>query len=124
MKMELFVADADGQECAADHQFRLRELSRRHLLPTGRRFFSHSNKHDCDGRKFELYLINVDGTGLEQVTNFGGFTAFPEFSPDGKKMVFASDKDAKAAVRVQYFYGGLEVDGYPLWEVVGFRTFT
>ena len=35
-------------------------------------------------------MINLDGTGLEQVTNYGGFTSFPEFSPDGKKLVFAS----------------------------------
>ena len=40
--------------------------------------------------------MNVDGTGLEQVTNFGGFTSFPEFSPDGKKLVFASSLNAKS----------------------------
>jgi len=33
--------------------------------------------------------------GLEQVTKFSCFPAFPEFSPDGKMIVFASDKDAK-----------------------------
>jgi Tol biopolymer transport system component len=62
-----------------------------------------SNKHDCDGRKFELYMINLDGSGLEQVTNFGGFTAFPEISPDGKKLVFASDKDAKQRYEFNIF---------------------
>lgn len=62
-----------------------------------------SNKHDCDGRKFELFMINLDGTGLEQVTNFGGFTAFPEISPDGKKLVFASDKDAKQRYEFNIF---------------------
>jgi Tol biopolymer transport system component len=35
-------------------------------------------------------MVNVDGSGLEQVTSYGGFTSFPEFSPDGKKLVFAS----------------------------------
>jgi len=44
-----------------------------------------------------------DGSGLEQVTNFGGFTAFPEFSPDGKKLVFASDKDARQRYEFNIF---------------------
>lgn len=39
---------------------------------------------------FELWLINPDGSGLEQVTNYGKFTSFPEFSPDGKKLIFSS----------------------------------
>ena len=28
--------------------------------------------------------------GLEQVTDYKVFTSFPEFSPDGSKLVFAS----------------------------------
>ena len=48
-------------------------------------------------------MINVDGTGLEQVTSFGGFTAFPEFSPDGKKLVFCSDRDAKERYEFNIF---------------------
>jgi Tol biopolymer transport system component len=59
-----------------------------------------SNRHDCDGRRFELYLVNTDGTGLEQVTHFGGFTSFPEFSPDGRQVVFSSDW--KAAGRYEF----------------------
>jgi Tol biopolymer transport system component len=31
---------------------------------------------------------------LEQVTSFGGFTSFAEFSPDGRKVVFESDYQA------------------------------
>jgi TolB protein len=50
-----------------------------------------SNKNKCDSREFDLFLINPDGTGLEQVTHFGGFTSFPEFSPDAKTLVFITD---------------------------------
>ncbi|MEE9221669.1 MAG: hypothetical protein V3U34_09110, partial [candidate division NC10 bacterium] len=41
-----------------------------------------------------LYLNNIDGTGLERIS-FGGFNSFPFFSPDGKKLVFSSDRLAK-----------------------------
>ena len=73
------------------------------FTPDGKKILFSSNKHDCDSRHFELYLINVDGTGLEQVTNFGGFTSFPEFSPDGKTLVFCSDKDAKERYEFNIF---------------------
>jgi Tol biopolymer transport system component len=43
---------------------------------------------------FHLYLINDDGTGLERVTVEGGFNSFPMFSPDGKKLVWVSDRRA------------------------------
>jgi Tol biopolymer transport system component len=47
--------------------------------------------------------MNADGSGLEQVTTFGGFTSFPEFSPDGKRLVFSSDKDAKSRYEFNIF---------------------
>jgi Tol biopolymer transport system component len=42
---------------------------------------------------FHLYLINDDGTGLEQVTFEGRFNSFPMFSPDGKRVVWVSDRN-------------------------------
>lgn len=45
---------------------------------------------------FHLYLITDDGTGLEPVTSEGQFNSFPMFSPDGKRLVWISDRNAKA----------------------------
>jgi TolB protein len=93
MKMELFVADADGKHARQITTFGCASFAPT-FTPDGSKILFSSNKLACDSRKFELFLVNLDGTGLEQVTDFGGFTSFPEFSPDGKTLVFATDKDS------------------------------
>jgi len=44
---------------------------------------------------FHLYLIGDDGSGLERVTFEGTFNSFPMFSPDGTRLVWISDRNAK-----------------------------
>ena len=93
MKMEIMIADGGGRNARQITNFGCAAFAPT-FTPDGKKILFSSNKHDCDGRRFELYLMNLDGSGLEQVTDFGGFTSFPEFSPDGRKLVFASDKGA------------------------------
>jgi Tol biopolymer transport system component len=102
MKMEIFVADANGRNARQITNFNCASFAPT-FTPDGRRILFASNKHNCDGRKFELFLVNLDGSGLEQVTDFGGFSSFPEFSPDGTKLVFSSDKDAKSRYEFNIF---------------------
>jgi TolB protein len=52
-----------------------------------------SNRADPKRRAFEVFKINLDGTGLEQITYGGQFDGFPNFSPDGKKFVWASNRN-------------------------------
>ena len=52
-----------------------------------------SNKHECDSSKPSSTSLTSIGTGLRQVTSYWRLHphSFPEFSPDGKKIVFVSD---------------------------------
>jgi len=67
--------------------------------PDGKRIIFSSNMDDWHqdtkrfGHNFELYLINIDGTGLERLTYNKVFDGFPMFSSDGKKLVFASNRN-------------------------------
>jgi TolB protein len=102
MKMELMVADADGNNARTITNFGCASFAPT-FTPDGKKILFASNKHDCDSRHFELFMINVDGTGLEQITSFGGFTSFPEFSPDGRTLVFCSDRNAKERYEFNIF---------------------
>jgi Tol biopolymer transport system component len=45
------------------------------------------------GHNFELYMVHRDGTHLERLTFNTVFDGFPMFSHDGKKLVFASNRE-------------------------------
>jgi TolB protein len=54
---------------------------------------------------FELWMMNPDGSGLERVTYSSGFDGFPMFSPDSKKLVWASNRNGKAPHETNIFIG-------------------
>ncbi|HWD39403.1 MAG TPA: hypothetical protein VG944_11170 [Fimbriimonas sp.] len=91
LKMEIWIMDANGGHkrqvthlnCASFAPF---------MHPDGKRIIFSSNYGDPKGREFDLFMINVDGTGLERVTKSPEFDGFPMFTRDGKKLVFASDR--------------------------------
>jgi Tol biopolymer transport system component len=65
------------------------------FYPNSERIVFSTNYGDPKGREFDLYAINVDGSGLERITHASGFDGFPMFSPDGKSFVFASNRASR-----------------------------
>ena len=90
MKMELFIANADGS-----NRRQLTNLGGANWAPcfdpTGTKVIF-STDFKTKSIPFNLYMINTDGTGLEQITYEKVFDAFPMFSYDGKKFVWCSNR--------------------------------
>ena len=96
--LELFVMNADGsgkQQVTRNGASNFAPF----FHPDGRRIvFASSGPQTAQahGRpSFHLYLVNDDGTGLEPITVEGRFNSFPMFSPDGKLLVWVSDRNAR-----------------------------
>ena len=100
-QLEIFVMNADGsnkQQVTSNGASNFAP----YFHPDGKRIIFSSSLAlslpkgpDQDGPPtFHLYLINDDGTGLDQVTFDGRFNSFPMFSPDGKRVVWVSDRNA------------------------------
>jgi Tol biopolymer transport system component len=89
-KMEVFVANADGsnaQQVTALGQANWAP----NFMPDGRIIFC-SNHEYKRGFPFNMYVTDPDGKGMEKISRDKGFDAFPMFSPDGKKIVFCSNR--------------------------------
>ena len=61
--------------------------------PDGKRIIFASNMADPKGMEFDLYMINADGTGLERITYERDFDGFPMFTSNGKRLVWASNRN-------------------------------
>jgi Tol biopolymer transport system component len=90
-KLELYVANADGSDAKQVTDLNVAAFGP-YLYPSGDRIIFSSNYGDPKGREFDLWAIGTDGTGLERITHTPGFDGFPMFSPDGKFLVFASNR--------------------------------
>lgn len=90
-RLEIWIMDADGRNkrqvtrlgCASFAPF---------LHPDNRRIIFSSNYGDPKGREFDLFMINVDGTGLTRITHTPEFDGFPMFDRTGSKLVWSSNR--------------------------------
>jgi Tol biopolymer transport system component len=53
--------------------------------------------------KMEIMVGDADGGHARAITNFGCASFAPTFTPDGKTLVFCSDRDAKDRYEFKIF---------------------
>ena len=72
--------------------------------------------------KMELVVADADGRHSRTITQFGCASFAPTFTPDGKKILFASNKNNCDGRKFELFQ--INVDGSGLEQVTNFGGFT
>jgi Tol biopolymer transport system component len=106
-RVELWVMDADGS-----NKRQVTALGGANFGPSwsadGTKLIFSSNFVAPRSGNFELYLVDASETRataekLERITTSTTFDGFPMFSPDGKKLIWASNRHAKAEGETNLF---------------------
>jgi TolB protein len=72
--------------------------------------------------KMELWVANSDGSSAKQITNYGCASFAPTFTPDGKKLLFSSNKNHCDSNDFELFL--INLDGTGLEQVSRYGGFT
>ena len=72
--------------------------------------------------KMEIMVARADGSNPKQITNFGCASFAPTFTPDGKQIVFASNKHECDSRHFELYR--INVDGSGLEQITNFAGFT
>jgi TolB protein len=72
--------------------------------------------------KMELFVARADGSDAKQITHFGCASFAPTFTPDGKKILFASNKHHCDSSDFELYL--INTDGTGLEQVTSYGGFT
>lgn len=90
-KMEVYTSNVDGSNIRKETSLGQANWAP-NFMPDSKRIIFASNHEYRRGFPFNMYILNPDGK-LEKVSRDKGFDAFPMFSPNGKKLVFCSNRN-------------------------------
>jgi dipeptidyl aminopeptidase/acylaminoacyl peptidase len=73
---------------------------------------------DLETHIIEVHVMNVNGTGDTALTNTGGINENASWSPDGKEIVFQSDRDGNFEVYKMAADGSnpRRLTNHPIWD--------
>lgn len=74
---------------------------------------------------FEVYVVDVDGSNLRNISNHPGRDEWPTWSPDGSRIAFTSDRDGAGSVWPpdNYAIFTIGADGTGLTRISDFNCF-
>lgn len=133
---EIYIMNADGSnERNITNTPDIREDHPK-LSPNGSRIIFNSDRDSdpnrpVDDYNYEIYEMNLDGTGLQRLTDHYEWDTYPEISPDGSRIVwrriireegrrnsevFIANRDGSNPINLTNYSG---FDGYPTWSPDG-----
>ena len=71
--------------------------------------------------KMEIVVANADGSGAKQITHFGCASFAPVFTPDGKRILFASNQHNCDGRKFELFM--MDTDGRNVEQITNFGGF-
>eukprot|EP01088_Endostelium_zonatum_P013803 TRINITY_DN2867_c1_g1_i1.p1 TRINITY_DN2867_c1_g1~~TRINITY_DN2867_c1_g1_i1.p1 ORF type:complete len:387 (+),score=76.34 TRINITY_DN2867_c1_g1_i1:64-1224(+) len=96
LSLQIYAANDDGSNPIQVTNFTNTVAFSPFFLPDDSGVIFSSNYGSATGMEFQLFIIKLDGTGLQQITYEGTFNSFPMFSPNGKQLAWESNRNTKS----------------------------
>jgi Tol biopolymer transport system component len=90
-RMEVYTSDLEGKNLTKETALGQANWAP-NFMPDSKRIIFASNHEYKRGFPFNMYILNPNGK-IDKVSRDQGFDAFPMFSPNGRKIVFCSNRN-------------------------------